>query len=174
MTEEKWYESSDAGVFARGARKLTFKWVAIALLVAAVVAGGVYAITYATADSRGRIALHNQQRTADQLQASYEYFHEACHNIITEGQQITTLEAQYKNDVAHPPVNDPFGQNASRLSQEEQDLTGLKNVRDADAQTYDARSHEFTHNFMKSHDLPLEIGPPNGTPYEGLVCEGAN
>ncbi len=141
------------------------------LVVVALIAVGVYFFIYATAEGRGRIALHNQQRTATNLQFNYEYFHDQCHAIIAEGQQITTLERQVAEQQAAPPANDPFGQSAQMLAQLRSQVTGLRNLRDADAQDYSSKANQFTRNFMQSRDLPFEIGPPSGEPYEGLVCE---
>lgn len=141
------------------------------LAVVALVVVGVYFFVYATAEGRGRVALHNQQRSATNLQFNYEYFHDQCHAIVAEGQQIATLERQLAEQQAAPPVSDPFGQSAQLLAQVRSQVTGLRNLRDADAQDYSSKANQFTRNFMQSRDLPFEIGPPSGEPYEGLVCE---
>lgn len=153
----------------RGGRVFGTVVAVIAVMLAAGLA--IYAVTYFTADARGRIALHNKVRSADELQASYEYFHDTCRDIIAKGQQLTTLGAQLTDMRAHPPASDPFGQYQQQVVQVEGQVTGLSNARDSAAQAYDAKSHEFTHNFMRSHDLPVEIGPPSGVPYDALRCE---
>lgn len=139
------------------------------LILVAAIGVGIYALTYATAETRGRIALSNQQRTPGQLQASYEYFHDTCRSIIAAGQQLATLQQQLDSTPA--ATSDPFGQAAQRTDQLRGQIAGLSNLRDQKAQDYDAKSHEFTRNFMRSRDLPIEIGPPTGVPYDGLVCE---
>lgn len=146
----------------------------IASIVGLMIVAGLawYALVYASADTRGRVALHNQQRDPSALQFNYEYFHDTCHKVIAQTQQVATLQAQVDNDIAHPPASDPFGQYQSRIAQEQNDLTGLKNVRDGVAQEYNSRSHQFTRDFMKSNDLPDEIGPPTGVAYAQLKCEG--
>lgn len=145
--------------------------VSIFVAAALIIGFGIYFLTYATAETRGRIALHNQQRSPEQLQASYEYFHDTCRDVIAKGQQLTTLQATYDAQVKARPANDPFGQYAAQLQQLSTQVAGLSNLRDSEAQQYNAKTHEFTVNFMKSHDLPYEIGPPTGVAYVSLKCE---
>lgn len=130
---------------------------------------GVYFLVYGTAETRGRIALHNQQRSATQLQQSYEYFHDTCRDVIAKGAQIDNLQAQIA--ATKTPASDPFGQAQQQLGQLQGQLTGLKNIRATEAQQYNAKSHEFTSNFMRSSDLPVEIGPPDGVAFSALRCE---
>lgn len=146
-----------------------------ALIIAVVVvAVGLisYFAVFATADKRGKVALHNQTRSPEEQRFNYEYFHNTCRSVITDTQQVKTLQAQVDDLKANPPANDPFGQAQSQLIQLETQLTGLKNSRDDHAQEYNAKSHEFTRNFIKSKDLPDEIGPPTGVSYDALRCEG--
>lgn len=132
---------------------------------------GIYALVYSTADVRGRIALHNQQRSATALQFSYEYFHNTCHTVLAENQNIGELQHQI-DGLKKDTSSDPFGQRGGQVLTLNTDLTGLEQQRDQTAQDYNAKTHEFTLNFMKSKDLPYEIGPPNGTAYADLTCEG--
>lgn len=132
---------------------------------------GVYFAVFATANTRGRVALHNQLRNPNQIQFNYEYFHDTCHSIIAQTQQIATLQSQY-DEAKKQKGSDPFGQNASRLDQTLTQITGVTNLRDSTAQDYDSKSNEFTRDYMKSRDLPTEIGPPNGVAYDQLICEG--
>lgn len=134
-----------------------------------VISLGVWGFNYFTAETRGRVDLHNEARSASELRASYEYFHDTCRDVIAKGQQIDNIQARLDSMVA--PASDPFGNYATQRAQVETQLTGVKNLRDGEAQEYNAKSHEFTHNFMRSSDLPDEIGAPNGTPYESLECE---
>lgn len=135
-----------------------------------VISLSVWGFNYFFAETKGRVELHNKQRSATEIQASYEYFHETCRDVIAKTQQVDTLTEQIESTKA--PATDPFGQFANQQVQLQTQLTGLENVRDTAAQEYNAKSHEFTHNFMKSDDLPDEIGPPNGVPYDSLQCEG--
>jgi hypothetical protein len=157
----------------RGVRNTIFKWVVGFVMFGLAIWGIVYAITYFTAEGRGRVALHNEARSAEELRESYEYFHDTCRSVIAQTQQIATVQEDLDARIAARPVDDPFGQYEQQIGQVQTQLTGLKNVRASTAQEYNAKSHEFTHNFMKSHDLPDEIGPPNGVEFESLSCEGA-
>lgn len=149
-----------------------FLWIGgLVVLLAVVIPLASWAFNYGTAETRGRVALHNQQRSAVAIQDAYEYFHNTCHAIIADGQQMRTLQDQIDTMVRTAPAADPFGQYAQQVGQLRTDLTGLSQKRDNEAQAYDARSHEWTVNFMRSRDLPVEIGPPNGDPYAGLRCE---
>lgn len=142
-----------------------------ALLLVSAMVVGVYALVYGTAETRGRIALHNQQRSATELQASYEYFHDTCRDLIAKGEQIASLQIEYKQAVAARPATDPAGQYAQSLLQLAGQANGIFNLRASEAGDYNAKAHEFTHNFMQSKDLPLEIGPPDGVPFSALRCE---
>lgn len=144
----------------------------LGLLLAALLALGIYFAVYGTSAFRGRVALHNQQRSAAAQQFNYEYFHDTCHAVITATQQLGTLRTQLAQATAAPAGSDPFGQHQSRVDQLNSDISGLSNIRDATAQEYNSRSHQYTRDFVKSKDLPAEIGPPNGVAYDQLNCEG--
>lgn len=148
--------------------RIIMTFIGVVVLCAAI-GLGVYFLTYGTAETRGRIALHNQQRSATQLQQSYESFHDTCRDIIAKGSAIDNLADQIAATTV--PANDPFGQNQQQLNQLQGQLTGLKNIRATEAQQYNAKSHEFTVNFMRSSDLPVEIGPPDGVAFSALRCE---
>lgn len=145
----------------------------VVLIVALVLAVsvGTWAFTYFTAETRGRVDLHNQQRSAAELQASYEFFHDTCRAVIAQTQQVDALQQNLDSLRVNAPASDPFGQYAVQVAQVQTQVTGLENVRASTAQDYNAKSHEFTHNFMRSRDLPDEIGPPNGVSYSALRCE---
>jgi hypothetical protein len=170
---DHWIDSDDPGVVYRGARNGCLRWVIGLALVGLLVGGAVYFLTYVTAEGRGRIALHNEARSAAELRESYEYFHETCRDVIAQTRQIATLESQLSDMLEAAPTADPFGQYAQQVTQVRSQVSGLRNVRDTTAQDYNARSHEFTRNFMRSRDLPEEIGPPTGVPFDDLRCEAA-
>lgn len=151
---------------------LTVLITAVCLIIAIGIALGVYFLVFATAGARGRVAASNTARNGSNTAASYEYFHDTCHSVMALTAQVGTLGDQVLYDQAHPPSNDPFGQIQSQQAQRASDLTGLRNQRDAVAQQYNARSHEpLTRSFIKSRDLPEEIGPPTGVPYDQVRCE---
>lgn len=141
------------------------------IALALVIGFGTYFLIYATAEGRGRVALHNQQRSATALQASYEYFHDTCRDVLAKSQNVNVLQHNLDDLVKNTPTTDPFGQYESQVAQARTALAGTINVRNDEAQDYNAKSHEFTHNFMRSHDLPDEIGPPDGVSYDALRCE---
>lgn len=148
-------------------------WTILGVVALVAIALGVYFAVFATAGVRGRVALHNKVRSADSQAFNYDKFHNDCHSVIALTSQIATAEATLADLKANPPASDPFGQYPVQLSQARTDLQGMKNQRDSIAQAYNSASHEpLTHSFMKSHDLPTEIGPPSGVAYESLTCEG--
>lgn len=156
----------------RGGR--VFGTVAAAVLLVVGIVVGIYVLTYATAETRGRIALHNQQRSAEALQFNYEYFHDQCHAVLTDQQNLQVAKNNLKALTAAKPATDPFGQYAQTLVESQNQISDQERLRNQAAQDYNSKSHQFTRNFIKSNDLPVEIGPPTGEPYESLVCEGVH
>ena len=96
----------------------------------------------------------------DNVVFQYEKFHDACASIVAKDKNYETAKAEAEaHDKRTEGKDDPLGRNANESQRLHQVASGIKMIRDQEAEQYNSDSRKHTQKIFKAKGLPYRIEP---------------